>query len=461
MSIPIVPIPWDVLSTLVLESDEMVWRKIPQGILSDEEVLRRYWSVPRCKDCAQQLCLGEVYSSGFLNGDGQEIPKEAGEEHLFQRASKQDFDYASKETFSNEKIHRLRFECDQHVGSYGDEEWSCCGQLDTEAVGCKTPHSKMHKIAIREDVDIIREYRRVSSPPRDSGSDGKDREFDTRAMVVFDCEMAPSTTGEKQLVSITAMDGVTGEALINSIVRPDVPMRHYHTKFTGITRSQVESAFATGNAVGGVFAARDLFFRFVGPDTIVVGHDVQNDLNILRVAHNRVIDTQALATGPFGAKLLRSCGWTENYGLFTGDDTDQDPELGLGHGRRYEKGSSFISLKTQAKFLLGKDIQKKGAPHSAMEDAGATYGILWRYVRELQGDETALAHIYGRIPKVAREVVGTDSWDDIQQAPSYSGWGVEPDSGARPEWGVESDEGPHWEDMESSNPPNPPNPETE
>lgn len=72
---------------------------------------------------------------------------------------------------------------------------------------------------------------------------------------------------------------------------PNVKMDHYNTRFSGVTKRDMESARANGTCFRWENAARKAVWRFVGPSTIVVGHGVDNDLIAMRWIHPMVEDT--------------------------------------------------------------------------------------------------------------------------------------------------------------------------
>jgi len=52
-------------------------------------------------------------------------------------------------------------------------------------------------------------------------------------------------------------------------------------------------------------AARELMFKYISPSTTLIGHAIENDLNVLRIIHPRVIDTGILFPGNGGYPIRR------------------------------------------------------------------------------------------------------------------------------------------------------------
>lgn len=78
-------------------------------------------------------------------------------------------------------------------------------------------------------------------------------------------------------------------------------------RFSGVSKEQLEQP-----GVKSLPEVRRDIARFVGPDTIIIGHGLENDLNAMRLLHSTVVDTALLFPHhkglPFrhGLKLLSS-----------------------------------------------------------------------------------------------------------------------------------------------------------
>jgi RNA exonuclease 1 len=62
-----------------------------------------------------------------------------------------------------------------------------------------------------------------------------------------------------------------------------------NTRFSGITQADLDSA------VMDLPQAREAVCAFIGPNTVLVGHGLENDLRALRLLHRRVIDTAVVS----------------------------------------------------------------------------------------------------------------------------------------------------------------------
>lgn len=111
----------------------------------------------------------------------------------------------------------------------------CCGKHVSEATPCSS-----------SDVHKMREYRRgeldrlhqLQETPRFH----PDRARTVKFAVTIDCEMGTARSGDSELIRLSAVDYLTGEVLINNLVKPDQPMLHLNTKWSGVTFDQMNEA---------------------------------------------------------------------------------------------------------------------------------------------------------------------------------------------------------------------------
>ena len=164
----------------------------------------------------------------------------------------------------------------------------------------------------------------------------------TRRAVALDCEMGITRTGESELIRVSLIDYFSGEVLLDSLVYPSVPMLHFNTKYSGVTRGMIEYARQRGHCIWGRDQARQLLWRYINSDTIVVLHGGKGDLLALRWIHEAVIDTYMVESSR-------------------------------------KDGCEKRSLKYLAEAVLGVAIQR-GAGHDSVEDAMACRGLVHWYV---------------------------------------------------------------------------------
>lgn len=103
--------------------------------------------------------------------------------------------------------------------------------------------------------------------------------------------MGMSKAGDSELIRVTMIDYFTGATLLDRLVWPDAELLHPNTQYSGVTWAQLHHARNTRTCIFGVENARKAVWNFVGPETIVVGHGLQNDLRSLRWIHHAVVDS--------------------------------------------------------------------------------------------------------------------------------------------------------------------------
>lgn len=175
----------------------------------------------------------------------------------------------------------------------------------------------------------------------------------TRRVVAIDCEMVgvlhgkPSERGERgELAQLCAVDILSGETLIDKLVSPEEKVINWRTRYSGISPATINAARAEGRLLRGWRVARAELLRYIDADTILVGHDLQSDLHVLRLAHSRIIDTAM-----------------------------QTAEAVFGGVERFRR---IWGLKNLANVLTGLKIQVGKHGHDCVEDTLATREIsLW------------------------------------------------------------------------------------
>ena len=245
-------------------------------------------------------------------------------------------------------------------------------------------------------------------------------EKNIRTAVAIDCEMGTASSGDSELIRVTMVDFFSGEVLIDNLICPSVPMSHYNTKWSGVTRSAMEKAKSQATCIFGRDNARRAVWNFVGPSTIVVAHSGNNDLGSLRWIHLKIVDTFLIEAIPAEREEARKRAEekvaekkrkeeeekaeeekAKARAKAASEDLDQmepSKEPGKKEPEKKEaqeqkggqvkkpknKGSGKLSLKTLAKEKLGWDIQVGKGGHDSLEDALATRGLADWHVKNFK-----------------------------------------------------------------------------
>ena len=162
--------------------------------------------------------------------------------------------------------------------------------------------------------------------------------------------MGTSEAGEPSLIRLSLIDFFTGDVLLDSLVIPSHPMRHYNTRYSGVSATDMRNADRSGRCIRGRDAARELVWQHVGPDTVLVVHGGAGDLAVLRWIHGVVVDS------------------------FLVDRFDGTGEVEGGR-----------SLKNLAWWRVGRVVQEGNGGHDSLEDARACRELVHALVGQIPG----------------------------------------------------------------------------
>jgi DNA polymerase III epsilon subunit-like protein len=216
-----------------------------------------------------------------------------------------------------------------------------------------------------------------------------------------------------ELARLSAIDYLTGEVLVDSLVIPDAKVTNWRSAVSGITRGDMASAVAAGLALHGWKAARAELWKHIDSGTVLVGQALKHDLDVLRITHERIVDSAILTAEAVGLQGRRQWG-----------------------------------LKTLCRELLATTIQDNG--HDSVQDAfAAREVVLWclsnkraleewarnsRETHQLARAQQVLKKTQARQSRVNRPGPSGDSrpevlrWEDIAED---CGW-PHPDTGYDP-----------------------------
>jgi RNA exonuclease 1 len=117
---------------------------------------------------------------------------------------------------------------------------------------------------------------------------------DLPQVIALDCEMCETqdpVSGCKDpraLCRISIVDAVTGELLLDSLVKPNWPVVDYRTFVNGITEEHLENVKFT------LRHAQAFLLALCSQETVILGHALHNDLAAMRLEHYCVADSSCL-----------------------------------------------------------------------------------------------------------------------------------------------------------------------
>ncbi|KAK9241053.1 hypothetical protein V1525DRAFT_393563 [Lipomyces kononenkoae] len=171
-------------------------------------------------------------------------------------------------------------ECLHHWGKPyrvkgSDKKFSCCGEIEGMTAGCRTSPNHVFRIT---------HYPRLAAmiPFRTAVSGDK-----FPAAVALDCEMGYTTLGT-ELIRLTILEFPSSKVLYDTLVKPIGDVIDLNTQYSGVA-SVDEPGIPSFDA-----AMTRVFDNYIGADTILIGHGLENDLAVMRLFHQKVIDTSIL-----------------------------------------------------------------------------------------------------------------------------------------------------------------------
>ncbi|KAF2834027.1 hypothetical protein CC86DRAFT_442293 [Ophiobolus disseminans] len=297
-----------------------------------------------------------------------------------------------------------RIHCRFHPGDLINRVWICCNQSPSAPLCSGAYQHSPRSQGLRELIELHQCYPTPWTPPRGNN---------ICEAVALDCEMGTAASGDPELIRVTLVNYFSKTVILDNIVKPDVPMQHLNTRYSGVTWADMKNARKQGTSLKGKAGAREKIWKHVGPHTLVVGHGVNNDLRSLRWIHTLVVDSYVTEFGRVKLKeaeelklkkaeeqkLKEAEAKTGNLTTLDASKnsedlkipdsgtltTPNDPAATTNEPPRVRKPGNLL-LKTLAKKYLDRDIQTQGKKgHDSLEDAIAARDLVHRNVVDLVG----------------------------------------------------------------------------
>lgn len=187
--------------------------------------------------------------------------------------------------------------------SHRDLFYACCNETVGASPGCTSSDSHVFKISEAKRLALVMPFEETPPNPL----------LRTDTAVCFDCEMGYTTYG-MELIRLTATSWPDGRNLVDVLVRPLGEILDLNSRFSGVWPTDLASASPYSASSGGeppsplqlvesLSAARALLFSHLAPNTPLIGHAIENDLNSVRIIHPSVIDTTLLYPHPRGLPM--------------------------------------------------------------------------------------------------------------------------------------------------------------
>lgn len=213
---------------------------------------------------------------------------------------------------------------------------------------------------VHPSIPYIREDQKTSLP--EGWVDTYSFDHEGSHTFSIDCEMCECESG-KVLTRISLLD-FDENILIDEYVKPGESITNYLTQYSGITADLLQNVTTTlkdiQNKILGILSSND----------ILIGHSIQNDLNVLQLRHPRIIDTSLIFQHPRGPPFKSSLKYLTNQYL---NRTIQD-----GSHDSVEDAKAcldLVKLKLLKNALLGQIIDSESI-FKVLGNAGKTAVIL-------------------------------------------------------------------------------------
>ncbi|CAI8502395.1 unnamed protein product [Hanseniaspora opuntiae] len=207
-------------------------------------------------------------------------------------------------------------DCSYHASrpfyQFGLKKYPCC---DKTADGFDNPEfccqNKFHVYRQQEfkERNLISEY--ILEEELEDGE---------KNILALDCEMGYTTKGY-EMIRLTIVDFVSEKPIFDKIIKPVGEVLDLNTRFSGV--SEIPSGSLTFEEARKEY----LNEKMINKNTIIVGHGLENDLQVMRITHSKIIDTCFIGYGKLGRRkpLKKMTAFFLNKFIQTGEhDSAED-----------------------------------------------------------------------------------------------------------------------------------------
>lgn len=165
--------------------------------------------------------------------------------------------------------------------AYNSKVLSCCHQpVDEADEGCRRlPH---HVFKCETPWEMHQEIPFITTKELCEKAPESTKKMKKLKAVGLDCEMGFTSKGF-EVIRLTIVDYLSQEEILNHIVKPQGKIIDLNTDYSGV--ADIPENAMTFDSL------RLVWSGLIGEDTILIGHGLENDLNVLRVIHTNIIDT--------------------------------------------------------------------------------------------------------------------------------------------------------------------------
>uniref|UniRef100_A0A8C6J0A5 Uncharacterized protein n=1 Tax=Melopsittacus undulatus TaxID=13146 RepID=A0A8C6J0A5_MELUD len=191
--------------------------------------------------------------------------------------------------------HKRKEECNYHSGGVlkqrvpggVEKRYSCCERV-VGSPGCQIAKLHVHD-GRREKLEGFMKTL-IKSPPLDG----------THDVYALNCEMCYTTHG-LELTRVTVVDPKL-QVVYDVFVKPDGKVVDCDRRLSGVKENDLKNTTTTLRAVQAVL------LNLFSVDTILIGHNLENDFFVLKLIHDMVVDTSVVFPHPLGLPHKRTLG---------------------------------------------------------------------------------------------------------------------------------------------------------
>jgi len=179
-----------------------------------------------------------------------------------------------------------------------EKKYRCCHQSLGDSAGCTQAENHVFKITEVKRMAAVLNFEKTPD----------NWEKSSNSAVCTDAEMGYTVYG-LELIRLTATSWPSGRELFDVLVRPMGEVLDLNSRYSGVWPNDMANAVPWDAApegeieagtkrklriVGSPTAARALLFSHLSPETPLIGHGLENDLNATRIIHPTIVDTALL-----------------------------------------------------------------------------------------------------------------------------------------------------------------------
>ncbi|NXQ79749.1 REXO1 exonuclease, partial [Nyctibius grandis] len=173
----------------------------------------------------------------------------------------------------------------QRVPGGWETHYSCCSGA-VGSPGCQVAKQHVHD-GRKESLDgFVKTFEKL---PTTDGYPG---------IYALDCEMCYTKQG-LELTRVTVINSDL-KVVYDTFVKPDTKVVDYNTRFSGVTKEDLENTSITLRDVQAVL------LNMFSADTILIGHSLESDLFALKLIHGTVVDTAIVFPHRLGLPYKRA-----------------------------------------------------------------------------------------------------------------------------------------------------------